>query len=109
MIPAFRLRNTEAMYRLTKRMSAAAARMEFQDMPALSPRSAAVTVPLRDALTAVEVLWQRDLAGREMRSNIDSGFKPVSAQLTFVPFAQEQYFYVDSILHAVTFETGALA
>lgn len=109
LIPAFKLRNTEAMYRLSKRMSAAAARLEFIEQIKLSEHCAAVTMPLRDALTLVEILWQRDLAGREMRTNIASGFNPVSAQLVFVPFQREQYFFVDAVLRAVTVESGALA
>ncbi|PWB72116.1 hypothetical protein C3F09_07100 [candidate division GN15 bacterium] len=109
MVPAFKIRNTEAMYRLCKRMSAAAGRIEFAQIETLSPASAPATVSLREALTMVELLWHRDLAGREIRTNIDSGFNPISVQLAFVPFAKEQYFYVDAALKAVTFEAGALA
>ena len=108
MVPAFKLRNTEAMYRLCKRMSAASARITFEDLSELSSAWAAVTVPLRDALTTVEVLWQRDLAGREMRSDISSEFRPISAHLAFIPFSREQYFYVDTVLRAVTVEAGAV-
>ena len=109
MVPAFRLRNTEAMYRLSKRMSAASARMEFRDLTKMSECCTPVTVRLLEALTWVEVLWQRDLAGREMRANIDSGFRPISAQLLYISFSREQYFLVDTVLRAVTIEAGALA
>jgi len=108
MVPAFKIRSIEAMYRLCKRMSAAAGRIEFTELETMSSGCAPASVSLREALTMVEVLWHRDLAGREMRTNIASGFSPISAQLTFVPFSREQYFYVDTVLKAVTVEVGAV-
>jgi DNA-directed RNA polymerase subunit RPC12/RpoP len=108
MVPAFRIRNTEAMYRLCKRMSAAAGRVTFAKLESISSGCTPASVSLREALTMVDVLWRRDLAGREMRTNIASGFSPISAQLTFVPFSREQYFYVDTVLKAVTVEVGAV-
>lgn len=108
MVPAFKIRNIEAAYRLCKRMSAAAGRITFAPVETISPGCAPASVPLREALTMVELLWHRDLAGREMRTDIASGFNPISAQLIFVPFEKEQYFYVDTVLKAVTFEIGAV-
>ncbi len=109
MVPAFKIRNVEAAYRLCKRMSAAAAKITFTEIELISPGCAPASVSLREALTMVELLWQRDLAGRDMRTTGASGFSPVSAELVFVPFAKEQYFYVDTALKAVTFEAGAVA
>jgi len=108
MVPAFKIKNTEAMYRLCKRMSAAAGRIAFTELETMSPGCVPASVPLREALTIVEVFWHRDLAGREMRTSIASGFNPISAQLTFVPFCRDQYFYVDTVLKAVTVEVGAV-
>jgi hypothetical protein len=71
----------------------------------------AVSRSIDHALALLEVLWYRRAAELDhLRNRSYQPCKPVSIQLLFAPFVSEQYFYVDAILKAVTFEkAGALA
>jgi predicted RNA-binding Zn-ribbon protein involved in translation (DUF1610 family) len=104
-VPAFEIRNFEAMFRLTKRMSSAFPQLTRTPLTELSGNFEAVTVGLSDALTLAEVVLGREQTSRTMRLPHERfDFRPLEAQVCFVPFHPERYFMVDSILGAVTFE-----
>jgi hypothetical protein len=106
-IPAFKIRNFEAMFRLSKRISSAFPQLTSEVVSELSDGFEAVSVGLTEALTLAEIVLGREQTSRTMRLSRERfDFRPLEAQLCFVPFHPEQYFLVDSILGAVTFERG---
>ncbi len=109
LIPAFKIRNFEAMYRLTKRMSAVYPRLTWTSISELGQQHHPVTLGLTEALTLAEVVLSREQSNRSMRSCDESfEFRPLEAQLCYVPFHADDYFMIDSVLEAVTFEKGLL-
>jgi len=108
-IPGFRLPNFESMYKLTKRMSAATSKIDFAETEELDKRYNRVTMPLSEALTMAEVLIFRELVGRGNYVPADQiKFEPTEVSLYYVPFHPESYFFVDSIINAITFERGLM-
>lgn len=104
-IPAFRCANFEAIYRLTKRLSAALPRYNMSPTEAFDERFEPVTVGVAEAVMLAEVV-----IGRERMVRTGGGwqravtFNPRNITLLFAPFHAENYFYVDSVLRSVTFE-----
>ncbi|MEW6051514.1 MAG: hypothetical protein AB1644_10690 [Candidatus Zixiibacteriota bacterium] len=108
-IPAFAMRSFEGMYRLTKRVTTASGRLPVETMDRLEKSCEPATIGLTEALTLAEVVIQRDLTSKQTRlASAPVGIAPVEARLLYVPFSAENYFFVDTILHAITFEQGAL-
>jgi len=104
-IPGFKLPNFEAMFRLSKRMSAASAKLDLSPIEKIERHFIPVNLSLTEALTLAEVLIYRDCIGKGMRDSFrDNAFQPNEVSLFYAPFHPESYFYVDSILGAVTFE-----
>ncbi len=104
-LPGFKLPNFESMYRLSKRMSAAVAKIDLAAVEKLDRRFMPVNLSLTEALTLAEVMIYRDSVGKGMRHSFgESEFFPTEASLFYAPFHPESYFYVDSVLGAVTFE-----
>lgn len=104
-IPGFRTRNFEAIFRLSKRMSAAFPRFRPESIDILNSNFQPVTVGLDEALTFAEVAIGREQTGRKKNISTESTeFIPEAVELFYLPFHQESYFYVDSVLGAVTFE-----
>jgi predicted RNA-binding Zn-ribbon protein involved in translation (DUF1610 family) len=109
-IPAFQMRNLEAMFRLCKRMSPMAPKLATSVCEKLGANQMPVTVGLDEAMTLTEAIWKRELAGRNQRDRLSGPtFRPTQISLLFAPFHSEQYFFVDSFSGAVTFERGSLA
>lgn len=109
-IPAFAIRNFESLYRLSRRVTTAASRLTPSALDRLETIHEPVVVGLHQALTFGEVILQRDLMARRIPSNsAQPVIAPVEARLWYLPFRAESYFWVDSLLGAITFERGALA
>lgn len=104
-VPGFRAPNFEALFRLSKRMSSAFAQFRSETIDMTDDHFQPVSVGLDEALTFAEVAINREQTMRKKDISPDlAGFSPESAELFFIPFHQESYFYVDSVLEAVTFE-----
>jgi len=104
-IPAFKIGNLEAMYRLSRRVSAALPKLEFKPLEATDSRFLPVTCGAQRAqdLANIVVFRGRMISNQAVGVN-DINFKPQHARLLYVPFHEEHYFFVDSVLKAVTFE-----
>ena len=104
-IPAFAIPSFEAMFRLSKRMSAALAKIPSDTVDSFSSRFTPVTQPHSTACMLAEVIVYRDMAQRDPKTSFDKvNLHPTGVRLIYVPFHPEHYFYVDSVLNAVTFE-----
>jgi len=104
-IPAFKAANFEAMFRLAKRMSSAVAQLDLTPVEMPDGRFRPVNQSLSDALTLAEVIIYREKIGRDTKHiKHTTDFQPIDVSLFYAPFHKQSYFYVDSILGAVTFE-----
>nr|MBN2278183.1 hypothetical protein [candidate division Zixibacteria bacterium] len=104
-IPAFKFPNLESLYKLTRRISSAYPKLDLTPLDSLDGRFARVTLGLEDACTLAEVVIYRDRIQKGIRSESTGWkFEPAEVSLFYTPFHPESYFYVDSILGAVTFE-----
>lgn len=110
-VPAFEMRNAETTYRLSSRMTTAIQHIECERMGDLIRQEIPVTRSIDDSLALLEVLWYRRAAEADyLRNKTFQLCRPVEIRLAFLPFKADQYFYVDAVLNAVTFEkAGALA
>jgi hypothetical protein len=110
LVPGFKMRNLEAMYRLCKRMSSMAPKLTLSICEKLAPKQLPVTISAEEASTMVELIWRREVVGRDMKRDANSpAFSPTEIALVYAPFHAEDYFFVDSVSGAVTFERGSLA
>ncbi len=108
-IPAIRLGNFEATYRLTRRISSAMMEMNMQSLARTDGRFQPVAIGPREALVMAEVIVAREIANVSSSLEApDLGASLTGLSLFFVPFHYEHYFCVDSVLGAVTFEKSAL-
>jgi len=106
-IPAFKIPNFEAMFRLTKRISAAVTQLDLEPVEYLDKRFSPVTVSVQEAVTLADVIIHREEMTRDKPTeDVSADFAPQRIELFYAPFHPEHYFYVDSALGAVTFEKG---
>lgn len=104
-IPAFRMPNFEAMYRLAKRMSAASPKLDMVTVDAVDKHFVPVDVGMSNALTMADLVIYREMLNRDQNSSPrEEAFAPEEVSLVFASFHPQSYFYVDSLLGAVTFE-----
>lgn len=104
-VPAFKSANFEAMYRLAKRISAASAKMNAKPIEDFEDNYAAVTVGPSEALAMAEIIIYRERLSKSNSAVFERNeFCPSEISLFFAPFHPENYFYVDSVMNAVTFE-----
>lgn len=104
-VPAFKVSNLDAMFRLAKRFSSAIPKMNLISLDKTDSNFHEVNLSLSDAVIHAEVFIFRDKYAKEVNINKEtSPFQPVEASLFFAPFHRENYFYVDSIINAITFE-----
>lgn len=107
-IPAFELRNLEAAYRLAKRMTTASGNMPLRQIDAIDQQHIPVTRSVSESLALLEVLWHREVAERDSGRGQSYAAPELRAiSLFFAPFHPEHYFFIDSVLQAVTFEKSA--
>jgi hypothetical protein len=109
-IPAFRMANFEAMYRLAKRFSAAVKTMDMISLEDKQDgRFAPVDQPLSEALILTEAIIFREFIGRGIEPSQErTEFTPNDVSLFYAPFQPQSYFYVDSVHRAVTFEKNLI-
>ncbi|MDH3892899.1 MAG: hypothetical protein OEV49_17695 [candidate division Zixibacteria bacterium] len=108
-LPGFRIDNFEAMFRLTKRMSAALPRIETVPVDSFDQRCQPVTLGLAEARMFAGIITYRAELDRMVGTLAQKGdFEVTSADLLFAPFHPESYFYVDSVMGAVTFEKSLI-
>jgi len=104
-LPAFRSANFESIFKLSKRMSSAAPKMASVPVDCFDNRYMSVTMRLSEALVLAEVIIYRAREGKTGSVNSEpEQFSPIEISLMYAPFHLESYFYVDSVLGAVTFE-----
>ena len=104
-IPAFRIPNFEAMYRLSKRISAAFPKLAMLPLEKQENHFAEAALSIEEALTMAEIISYREFINRDNNIENDGrNINPVEVSLFYAPFRKEHYFYVDSVLGAVTFE-----
>ena len=105
-MPAFRIKNFEAMYRLTRRISGAASKLTMSEARELRENYLPVTVGIAEAGALAHVVIDAESRWKGSaelpRTLADLPFEEVS--LFYAPFHPESYFLVDSFLGAVTFE-----
>jgi len=109
LVPAVGTNNFEALHKLAKRMSTAQYKMPTQAVESLDERFLPVRIGLTEALALAEIIICREL--------LDKGFdlpksdlllEPISVGMVYVPFHLENYFYIDSILNAVSVEQAVV-
>lgn len=104
-VPGFRIANFEAFYRLSQKMSSAAPRLELSELFEFHKRHRPVEIGPRRAVAMARAMLYRQILGRNHQSDMaDVLFEPIEATLIYVPFHPESYFFVDSVLGAITFE-----
>jgi len=104
-VPGFQVANFEALYRLSKRMSAAYPRFEFSALEGFDERFVAATVGPSEALILAEIVIRREeMLRTRVVKNRPLSLRSGQLQLVYAPFHPENYFYVDSTLNSVTFE-----
>jgi predicted RNA-binding Zn-ribbon protein involved in translation (DUF1610 family)/ribosomal protein S27E len=108
LIPAFRIANAEAMYRLSRRISGAASRLAALVELAGHDRLAPVTLDRAEAQAIADVLTYRKALEFDERARFVQSPKSDNCTLLFVPFRAEEYFYRDMVTGAVTFERALL-
>lgn len=108
-IPALRSGNFEAVHRLAKRMTAAKSQLQTHAVEVMDERFMPVQVSLAEATARATMIVARECL--KLGNDVDfNGFDltPVEVGLFYVPFRLENYFYVDSVLNAVTVEKTLL-
>jgi hypothetical protein len=104
-VPAFRSGNFEALFRLAKRMSTALPRLTLQPVASFDRRYRPVNLSLAEArLLAGIITYRAELDRMAGTLSKHTEMEVIGADLFFAPFHPESYFYVDSIMGAVTFE-----
>ncbi len=104
-IPAFRLRKFESVYKLARRITPAIAQIDMEELFEPDDRFEPVEIGPTEALIMAEVVAAREKMTVSSSLTI-KGFADDIKELSifYVPFHPEHYFYVDSILGAITFE-----
>jgi hypothetical protein len=108
-IPALRTNNIEAFLRLAKRMTVASPRIPAHPVEQLDSRFLSVRVGLPEAIARAEMLLIKELMALGRRDqDLKVELTPVEIGLTYVPFRADSYFYVDTVLGAVSLEQTLL-
>ncbi len=104
-VPAFRVGNFEAAYRLARRMTTATGNLDLAEAAVPDNRFAPVSISPAEALVHARVVVARELLGLSGSLEIPQIADAFSELVLFyIPFHAEHYFYVDSVLNAVTLE-----
>ncbi len=108
-IPAFRVQNYNAIFKLSKRMSAAFPQFSFENIITMDKQYASVDLPLNEAQVLTDVFVTTDQYKKNIsHKKTDNHFQFDAITLFYAPFHLESYFYVDSVLQAVTFEKNLI-
>ncbi len=106
-VPAFAVTNYEAAYRLAKKMSAASPQLDLVPVETFDLRFRAVDLCLDKALALADILIYRAQLERQntLKSKDESiVFHAEQVALFYSPFHPDNYFMVDSVINAITFE-----
>jgi hypothetical protein len=107
-VPGFRIANFDVARKLSQRMSAVLGTFPSRPLDDDCRTFPPVTVAMTDALAMVDIaIYCRLLANNPRLAGPPSQIIPRKVGLLFAPFHPEEYFYVDSLIGAVTFERGA--
>lgn len=104
MIPAFRIANAEAGYRLARRMTGAASRLKTTVTPPTSNHCAPVNIEPAEARALADTIAFRHALEYNDKACFVASSPDTPASLVFVPFHPDDYFWTDSVLGVVTFE-----
>lgn len=104
LVPAFGSDNFEAVHKVSRRMTVAYGRMETGTVEVLDERYLPVRIGPEDARVLAEMIVSRELVDHGHNLPEDLDLQPLTYALIYVPFHQENYFYIDSALNAVTLE-----
>jgi hypothetical protein len=108
-LPAFKMKNFNAMLKLTKRMSAAYPRFSMNELYKVKSNFLPVNVTVSDALNYAKIfIRHEELDNKSFKSSEVNIPNFNNARLFYVPFNLENYFYIDSILEAVTLEKSLI-
>lgn len=108
-VPAFRIKNFEAMCRLAVRLSTSLSRIECERDGTIERELAAANVSLCEAVVLAHAILARNELKRNPASVREVDLRIASASLLLIPFHAESYFLVDSVLSVITIERQALA
>lgn len=104
-VPGFKVTHFEAAYRLAKRMSAAFPKLDIVPVEKLDARFLPVTVGPSEAEILSRAIVYREKVAKNPRCSLEEiDIQVEEARLFYAPFHSEHYFYVDSVVGAVTFE-----
>lgn len=104
LMPAFKAGNFDALYRLTKRVSAAYPKFNQSEIAKTDPRFVSVNLNIAEAVMYTDIFVRRDGLSKNSHKAVDFSFQPQSADLVYIPFHRENYFLVDSVINAITVE-----
>ena len=108
-IPAFRISNAEAMYRLARRVSGGVNKLVFDSAIESFSNISPITLSQREAAIVSAIVDYRLKLDRNPRATFQlTGELPESKELLLIPFRAQEYFWVDSILSAISFERALL-
>ncbi|MCM2271603.1 MAG: hypothetical protein NDJ18_03485 [candidate division Zixibacteria bacterium] len=109
LIPAFEMRNAETTFRLIRRMSTAIDHIAYERAAEPLANAVPASRSIDAALTFIEIHWYRRSAESVVPTGAFKQSPPSSIQLIYIPFREDQYFFVDAVLGAVTFEKAGAA
>lgn len=108
-IPAFRIANVDAMFRLTKRVSAAYPQLLIHELKESNSQFVPVNVTAAEALMYSSLFIYKDSYVKGLNADkLNAPFTPTRATLFYMPFARENYFFVDTILQAISVENTVI-
>jgi len=108
-VPGFKVTNFEAAYRLAKRMSAAFPSLSMNPVEKFGARFLPVTVgPLEAETLSRAIVYREEVTKNPHCSPGEIELQVEEAHLFFAPFHPEHYFYVDSVVGAITFEKSLI-
>lgn len=108
-VPAFRVSNFEAVYRVACRMTSAKRKIPISPEGELKGDLAPANIGVKEALIFAHAVLARGDLKRNPESRGGISFESKNARLLLVPFHAESYFLVDSVISAVTIERRAIA
>jgi hypothetical protein len=108
-IPAFRISNFGMMRKLCQRVTCAMPNIPMTPAESYNPNFLPVEIGVAEAVTLAEIcLYCEDVTKNSELSPDNVALSPREVALVFVPFRPQNYFYVDSIISAVTFAKNSL-
>ncbi len=108
-VPAFRIANFKVLRRLTQRITAAFPQFDRELVETFSKDFQSVDISLPEAITHAEMCLFCEKAVKQPNLSPDKvKINPRSVELLYAPFHEENYFYVDSVINAVTFAKNTI-